>query len=101
MVVSGTTGIISHIENPTTNGQLLISKSDGTNPIWASLTAGANISITPGANSISIAASGVIGISEVTADTQLVVNKILEINQVSTCYIADVDAIKSINNLIF
>ena len=34
-------------------------------------------------------------------NTQLVVNKIIEINQVSTCYIADVDAIKSINNLIF
>lgn len=57
VVVSGTTGIISHIENPTTDGQLLISAAAGTDPVWASLTAGAGISITPGTNSISIAAS--------------------------------------------
>lgn len=57
VVLSGTTGIISHVENPTTNGQLLISKSDGSNPIWASLSAGAGVSITPGANSITIALS--------------------------------------------
>lgn len=57
VVVSGTTGIISHIENPTTDGQLLISDSTGTNPIWASLTAGTGISITPGTNSITIAAT--------------------------------------------
>jgi hypothetical protein len=62
VTLSGTTGIISHVENPTTDGQLLISAAAGTDPIWASLTAGTNISITPGANSISIAATGV-GIS--------------------------------------
>ena len=55
VVLSGTTGIISHVENPTTNGQVLISKSDGSNPIWASISAGTGISVTPGANSITIA----------------------------------------------
>ena len=58
VVVSGTTGIVSHIENPTTNGQVLISASAGTNPVWASIIAGAGIAITPGANSLSIAATG-------------------------------------------
>ena len=57
VVLSGTTGIISHVENPTTNGQLLISAAAGTNPIWASLTPGTGISITPGTNSITIAAT--------------------------------------------
>ena len=56
VTLSGTTGIISHVENPAVDGQLLISKSDGSNPIWASLTPGSNITITPGANSITIAA---------------------------------------------
>ena len=57
VTVSGTTGIVSHIENPTTDGQLLISAAAGTNPIWASLTPGTGISITPGTNSITIAAT--------------------------------------------
>ena len=34
----------------------LISKANASNPVWASLTQGANITITPGANSITIAA---------------------------------------------
>lgn len=55
VVLSGTTGIVSHVENPTTDGQLLISKADGSDPIWASITPGAGISVTPGANSITIA----------------------------------------------
>lgn len=42
-----------------TNGQLLIG-STGVAPVAASLTAGANITITPGAGSITIAASGVV-----------------------------------------
>ncbi len=58
VMVSSTAGVLSHVENPTTDGQLLISKADGSNPIWASLTAGSNITITPGANSITIAATG-------------------------------------------
>lgn len=58
VVLSGTTGVISHVENPTTDGQLLISDSTGANPVWASLTPGTGISITPGANTITIAATG-------------------------------------------
>lgn len=58
VVVSSTTGVISHIENPTTDGQLLISAAAGTDPVWASLTAGTGITITPGTNSITIAAGG-------------------------------------------
>ena len=57
VTLSGTTGIISHVENPTTDGQLLISKADGSNPIWASITPGTGISVTPGSNSITIAAT--------------------------------------------
>jgi hypothetical protein len=57
-VATASTGVIGHIENPTTDGQVLISKADGSNPIWASLTEGSNITITPGANSITIAATG-------------------------------------------
>lgn len=70
VVLSSTAGVISHVENPTTNGQLLISKSDGTNPIWASLTAGTGITITPAANAITIAVTSPAGLTwaEVTAD---------------------------------
>lgn len=42
---------------PLTNGQLIIGSS-GATPVVGSLTAGANISITPGAGTITIAASG-------------------------------------------
>ena len=42
---------------PAANGQVPISKSDGT-VLWAGLTAGANVTITPGANTITIASSG-------------------------------------------
>jgi hypothetical protein len=74
VVLSSTAGLISHVENPTTNGQLLISKSDGTNPIWASITPGTGISVTPGANSITIAATAAgITWSEVTADVTPIV----------------------------
>jgi hypothetical protein len=57
VVLSGTTGIVSHVENPTTDGQLLISAAAGTNPVWASITPGTGISVTPGTNSITIAAT--------------------------------------------
>lgn len=40
-----------------TNGQVLIG-STGADPVWAGLTAGANITITPGAGSITIASTG-------------------------------------------
>ena len=55
VVVTGTTGIISHIENSATDGQVLISAAAGTNPVWASITAGTGISVTNGANSITLA----------------------------------------------
>lgn len=75
VMVSSTAGVLSHVENPTTNGQLLISKSDGTDPIWASITAGAGISVTPGANSITIATTGGVSWIEAIADVApLIVN---------------------------
>lgn len=57
VALSGTTGIISHVENPAVDGQLLISKADGSNPIWANITAGTGIAITNAANSITIDAT--------------------------------------------
>lgn len=57
VVVSSTIGVVSHIENPTTDGQVLISDALGLDPVWASLTAGSGISITPGTNSITIAST--------------------------------------------
>jgi hypothetical protein len=56
-LATASTGVITHVENPTTDGQLLISKSDGSNPIWANLTEGSNIVITNAGNSITIAAT--------------------------------------------
>lgn len=52
-----------------TNGQLVIG-STGNAPVVASLTAGSNITITPGAGSISIASSG---ISSATSVGQIMV----------------------------
>jgi hypothetical protein len=50
-------GVMSVLPDSASDGQLIISSASG-DPIWASLTAGANIVLTPGANSISIAATG-------------------------------------------
>ncbi len=54
-----------------TNGQVLIG-STGLSPVAASLTAGTNVTITPGAGTITIAATGTAGFSwtEVTGTTQ-------------------------------
>ncbi len=57
------------------NGQVLI--GGGSNPLWASITAGANITLTPGANSLTIAASGGSGAltwTKVVGDTTMAVN---------------------------
>lgn len=54
---------------PLTNGQIIIG-STGATPVAASLTAGANVTITPGAGSITIASSGNITWSEITDPTQ-------------------------------
>ena len=51
------TGQLSRLNDPSVNGQLLISAVAGT-PVWASLTAGAGITITPGVNSITLSAPG-------------------------------------------
>lgn len=55
-----------HFLGPLTNGQLLIGSTGG-DPVPASLTAGANISITNGAGSITIAAGSGGQVVEVTA----------------------------------
>jgi hypothetical protein len=60
-----------------TDGQLLIGKSGGFDPVAASLSAGAGISITPGAGTISIAATGAPGgvtWTAVTVNAGLTVN---------------------------
>lgn len=59
---------------PLTNGQLLIG-STGADPVAAALTAGSNVSITNGAGTITIAATGLAGFSwnEVTGTSQLMV----------------------------
>lgn len=54
MVRSSSAGTLSSING--TNGQVLIA-STGADPAWASLTAGTNITLTPGANSLTIAAA--------------------------------------------
>lgn len=56
VLTTGTTGI-PVITSIATNGQLIIGSTAGA-PAAASLTAGAGISITPGSNSITIAATG-------------------------------------------
>lgn len=61
-VTSGGTGLLT----VPTNGQILI--GNGTNYTLASLTAGANITITPGAGSITIAASST-GVATVSGGT--------------------------------
>lgn len=59
---------------PLTNGQLVIGSTGG-NPVPASLTAGTGIAITPGAGSISIAATGGgVAWTVVATDTSMAVN---------------------------
>jgi hypothetical protein len=68
---TSTTAVWTECIGPLTNGQLLVG-STGAAPIRTTLTAGANISITNGAGSISIAATGLAGFSwtTVTGTTQ-------------------------------
>jgi hypothetical protein len=67
-VRSSTSGQLSMLLDSNVDGQLLISSNAGT-PIWASLTAGAGISVTPGHNSITIAASGGVNWAAVPGNT--------------------------------
>lgn len=62
---TSTTAVWTECVGPLTNGQLLIG-STGAAPVRTTLTAGANISITNGAGSISIAATGLAGFSWTT-----------------------------------
>lgn len=62
---TSTTAIWTECVGPLTNGQLLIG-STGAAPVRTTLTAGSNISITNGAGSISIAATGLAGFSWTT-----------------------------------
>jgi hypothetical protein len=62
-----------------TAGQVLIAAT-GANPAWASVTAGANITLTPGVNTLTIAASGGMPFADATADFTLVVNNGYNIN---------------------
>lgn len=55
VVVSDSSGVFSSING--TDGQVLIGDT-GANPVWANLTAGTNISIVNGANSITINSAG-------------------------------------------
>jgi hypothetical protein len=71
IVKSSTAGVLSALIDSNTDGQVLISSASGA-PAWASLSAGTNITITPGANTISIAATAGGGMTwtEVTGTSQ-------------------------------
>jgi len=56
LVGAGTSAITAL--TPGTDGQVIIGNTGTGIPAWASLTAGANITLTPGANSLTIAAAG-------------------------------------------
>jgi hypothetical protein len=99
VTLSGTTGIISHVENPTTDGQLLISAAAGTNPIWASLSPGAGISITPGTNSITIAATGSVAWTPKTTSFSMVAENGYITNAPSVLVVATLPATATVGNL--
>jgi hypothetical protein len=77
-----TTNNVTNTPELTANGQLIIGSS-GVNPVAATLTAGTNISITNGAGTITIAATGLAGIGwvNVTSGSQALV--------ADTGYVAD------------
>ena len=52
-----TTGALGYLDNPAVDGQVLVSASDASEPVWASITAGSNITVTPGTHTIEIAAT--------------------------------------------
>lgn len=69
-VRSSTLGVLSALIDSNTDGQVLISSSS-TTPAWASLSAGTNITITPGSNTITIATTATpFAWTEVTGTSQ-------------------------------
>ncbi len=60
MIRSSSVGVFSSING--TDGQVLVAAT-GADPAWASISAGTNISITPGANTVTIASTATPGIS--------------------------------------
>jgi len=54
---TATTGELGYLDNPVVDGQVLVSASDASEPVWASITAGSNITVTPGTHTIEIAAT--------------------------------------------
>jgi hypothetical protein len=85
VVQSSSSGVISSSEG--TDGQVLISSSTGA-PVWANLTAGTNVTITNGHNSISIASSGGMGGSGVVllATQNLAGLTSFNFNEISSTY---------------
>lgn len=70
VLVSGVGGLLSTAA-AATDGQLLIGVT-GAAPAWAALTAGSNVTITPGAGSITIAAStGIASLNGLTGANQI------------------------------
>lgn len=69
VAVFGAVGVLTSV-GPATNGQVLLG-STGAPPVWAALTAGANITLTPGAGTLQIAAlSGISSLNGLTGATQ-------------------------------
>jgi hypothetical protein len=68
-VISGATGTSALTALTLTNGQLVVGSTGGA-PAAATLTAGTGITVTNAANSITIAATGVSAIVEVTGTSQ-------------------------------
>ena len=54
---TATTGELGYLDNPVVDGQVLVSASDASEPVWASITAGSNITVTPGTHTIEIAST--------------------------------------------
>lgn len=87
VLISGTTSTAALTDLSLTNGQIVIGSTSNP-PAAATITAGSGISVTNGANSITIAATGTIGWTVVTSSTQTAaVNSGYIANYSGTCVI--------------